>query len=323
VFTAWLDTPTLQRLFSQPGVIEQLAEYGAAVAMAIFAYDAPTAALVQHLSRAGVQVIAWLTPTSAADHSFHAQNYPQLLERYRGFYAWHTEYQLTIETLGIAIAPPAEVQLETLITARAAVRRLWLAGDNVLYPAARAAYAEMVDDIRLDGFEVQVYQWPIIADDRRAGTTLLQRALEVVDLPADLDVLICASDLPLDKLGGDLGGSLIASYGPSADALWVSAIGLGSKALRRDLLLAAQHTDIIYIDSLDVCVQRGLLTAIFALDWQARVRPEPLRRILVAFVRSVLFVILSSARFGFRVLAWSGWLLAALLWWRSRRKPGP
>src|ERR1044071_4580408 len=65
---------------------------------------------------------------------------------------------------------------------------------------------------------------PVIADDRRAGTTLIQRALDIVDLSADLDVLMCSSVVPIELLGDDLGGALVASYGAHADAIGVGSI---------------------------------------------------------------------------------------------------
>jgi hypothetical protein len=121
--------------------------------------------------------------------------------------------------------------------AREIARRIWLARDNALFPAARAAYLELMAAARRDGYEVHAYQIPLIADDRRIGTTLLQRALDIVDLPADIEVLMCLSE----TAPAWSGSALIAVYGPSADAL---AVGSSSSDdaimswddLRRDLL---------------------------------------------------------------------------------------
>jgi hypothetical protein len=175
-----------------------------------------------------------------------------------------------------------------------------------------------------DGYEVHAYQGPLIADDRRAGTTLVQRALDIVDVPADVEVLMCSSVTPLEDLGYDLGGALIASYGMSADAIGISgsssAARLNWRALRRDLLLAAQYTDTIYLYALEQVVQAGLLTQIGELDWQSPVSPSRPMRALIGLLRSILLLFLLLMRFGRTLLAWLGWLLALIFWLQSRRR---
>ena len=170
--------------------------------------------------------------------------------------AWARAHALRFEAVGLNIEPPLEdvapdLRPGTLRMPRALLRRLWLARENILYPSAQTAYVELIVAMHLDGYEVHTYQMPVIADDRRAGTSLIQRALDIVDLPSDVDVLMCSSSAPIDLLGNDLGGALIASYGASADAIGIGSIGDGDPAaeehaplpwpaLRRDALLAAQ-----------------------------------------------------------------------------------
>ncbi|NJN19072.1 MAG: hypothetical protein HC822_23870, partial [Oscillochloris sp.] len=205
--------------------------------------------------------------------------------------------------------------------------------ENVLYPAARAAFQDLIAEIHHDGYEVHTYQLPILADDRRAGTTLAQRALDIVDLPADVEVLMCYSSVPLDSVQNDLGGALIASYGSSADAIGVGAVTstgqvesssddlppLSWEAIERDLLLAARHTDMIYLASLEGCAERGLLPRIAAIDWDADVQAVGWKRALVAVLRSALLVALLLARFSRALFAWLGWGLAFLLLLRQVR----
>ena len=78
-------------------------------------------------------------------------------------------------------------------------------------------------------------------------------------------------------------------------------------ALRRDLLLAAQYTDTIYIHSLEDCVARDLLPKIAALDWEAPAHAKPSRRALIVLLRALLFGTLVAGRFGRTTLAWGGW----------------
>ena len=52
--------------------------------------------------------------------------------------------------------------------------------DRARSARSKAAYRALVERIRADGWRVENYQFPMIADERRAGSTLLQR-LALVD----------------------------------------------------------------------------------------------------------------------------------------------
>ena len=124
-----------------------------------------------------------------------------------------------------------------------------------------------------------------------------------------------------------MGGALIDSYGPVSDAIGIGAINpiyahhspLGWLQLRRDLLLAAQHTDTIYIMSLEHCVRHGLLEHIKSLDWNTQAQAIPSRKLLVSTMRGVLLLTLLIARYGRTAIAWLGWLTALIMWLRRRR----
>jgi hypothetical protein len=301
------------------------------VALSVARLDAARAHAARLLNAHSVPLIAWLLLPPETGFAFSLQNYPQAIAHYRAFRAWALEYGLDFEAVGLEIeAPPDEDPRSPQWGLREIARRFWLAGENVLYPSARAAYTEMVGAIRHDGYEVHTFQMPFVADDRRAGTTVVQRALDIMDLPADVDVLMCSSCVPSERLDNDLGGALIASYGPSADAIGVGSasedgaadeevVRLPWPALRRDLLLASRHTDTIYVFSLEDCAERGLIERIAALDWDAPARPAAGKHTLVLSLRWLLLTVLIAGRFGPRTLAWAGWGLAALLWWRGRR----
>jgi len=332
-FFTELDGPALLDLLEQPGLVELLAAQRHGVALSVARLDEARAQVARLLSARGVPLVAWLLLPPEEGFAFNLQNYPQAIAHYHAFRAWALEHGLDFEAVGLEIeAPPGEDLHSPQWGLREVARRFWLAGENVLYPAARAAYIEIVGAIRYDGYEVHTYQMPLVVDDRRAGTTVIQRALDIPDLPADVDVLMCSSCVPSERLDYDLGGALIASYGPSADAIGVGSIGeddagdepiarLPWAALRRDLLLAARYTDTLYIFSLEDCVERGLLDRIASLDWGAPAYAVPGKRALVGGLRWLLFALLIAGRFGPRTLAWAGWALAAWLWWRGRRVP--
>jgi hypothetical protein len=316
IFTTRLDGAALAELLATPGLLATLAANGDGVALGMARPGPAHAAAACALADGGVMAVAWLRPHPEDGPAFNAQNYPQARAAYLGFRDWAREHGLRFDAVGLEIAPPVEVARADLFSPRYLARRLWLAGDNVLWPAARAAYADLLAVMRHDGYETHSYQWPLAADDRRAGTTLVQRALEIVDLPSDLDVLICRCADP--QTCGRLGSAFVASYATSADALLLDA-ARGWPALQRDLLLAARHCDTLYLDSLEACVAGGLLPRLAALDWSAPARAPRLPRLAVGTLRALLLLTLLGARFGPRALAWAGWVLAALLWLRGRR----
>jgi len=331
IFATELDGVAALAALRSPGVLDFLAEQGHAVVLDLAHLDDPWVAMARLLNQRGVGVIAGLSLSPEEGFGFNLQNYPLAQACYQSFSAWAHEHELQFEAVGLSIEPPLEdVAPDQRSGPRALLRRVWLARENVLYPAAQAAYNELSVTIHLDGYEVHTYQMPVIADDRRAGTTLIQRALDIIDLPSDLDMLMCSSSVPIDLFGYDLGGALIASYGANADAIGVGSIGEGDPAtdrhaplpwaaLRRDLLLAAQHTDTIYIYSLEDCVARDLLPEIAGLDWQAPAHPALGGRVLIALLRAMVLAMLLAIRFGRRTLAWGGWALAIFLWLRGRR----
>jgi len=139
---------------------------------------------------------------------------------------------------------------------------------------SRAAYAELVGRIRADGWTVENYQFPLIADERRAGSALLQR-LALLDVRTDREVWMIYSSFMRA-----LGPGLIWSYGPEAAAIGVGTTGGGPdipgspqmpslswEELARDLRLARRWCDQILIHSLEGCVWHGFLGRLRSFDW--------------------------------------------------------
>lgn len=334
IFFSELSGAALQAVLIRHDVLDQLRTSGYGIALGVRDLSDNDAEIVRLLNRSAIVVIAWLLLPPGEGYWFNLQNYPQAVERYRAFHHWAQRQGLHFHAVGLDIEPPIS-ELARLQRWGAAdlVRRLWQARENVLFPAARAAYTDLIAEIHHDGYEVHTYQLPILADDRRAGTTLAQRALDIVDLPADVEVLICSSSVPVDRLGNDLGGALISSYGPAADSIGVGSIGsslvsdssaeglpsLAWDALERDLLLAAHHTDTIYLFSLEGCVERGLMPQIARMNWEAPAHAVRWKLAVVWFARAIILVGLLITRFGRSLFAWLGWGLAAVLLIRQIR----
>ncbi len=330
-FTEPGESAALLALLQQPAVLTTLHKCSAGVAVALTDLDTTQAAIIRLLSDHQIPIIAWICSPSSEGGSLSLANYPRAAAYYRNLRTWVAQEQFQFAAIGLAIEPPTDdsdpSDWSTWRALRNFARGLWLARDNALYPSSKAAYRDLIATMRHDGNEVHAYQLPFIADDRRAHTTLMQRALDILDLPSDVDVLLCSSDVPIDWLNNDLGGALIASYGPGSDAI---AVSIGEHMpheanqhhwprLQRDLLLAAQHTDTIYVDSLEQCIRANVLELITQFDWDARAHVALSRRGLVAIGRTIIWAMLMVGHFGWRILSWSGWLVALILWLRSRR----
>lgn len=334
IFFCELTGPELLAYLQHGAILAHLADHGYGIALALRELEPSLVEAIRLLNRHRIPVIAWLLLPPDEGLWFSLQNYPQALERYRQFRQWAHAHDVQFQAIGLDIEPPSS-ELDRLQRwgIRHLARRFWLASENVLYEAARNAYRELISAIHHDGYEVHTYQLPILADDRRAGTTLAQRVLDIVDLPADVEVLICYSSAPLTTLGDDLGGVLITSYGPAADGIGVGVVSSGSnressieglppltwEALERDLMLAAHYTDTIYVNSFEGCVERGLLPHIATINWEASPQVVRWKQALVTTARAGLLASLLLARFSHTLIAWLGWALFALLLIRQLR----
>ena len=212
VFFTELGADERATLLSAPGVIDVLGTGDYGMAMAMLDLSSQRAALVRRLNEHSVDLTAWLLLPRDAGYWLNVENYPQAMSLYRAFRAWVVAEKLVCRAVGLDLEPSRQ--------RRAGLRRarplaiygaVVEARNNALYPAAYAAYHDLVTEIRFDGYAVHTYQYPLIVDDRRAGTTLIQRALNVVDLLADVEVLLCySSNIAQTSLHSDLGGALIA-----------------------------------------------------------------------------------------------------------------
>jgi hypothetical protein len=121
---------------------------------------------------------------------------------------------------------------------------------------------------------VENYQFPLIADERRAGSTPPQR-LALVDVATDREVWMLYSSFMRA-----LGPGLIWAYGPQAAAIAVGSTGGGPdipgspqmptlnwEELAGDLRLARHFCDQILIHSLEGCVRQGFLPRLRSFEW--------------------------------------------------------
>lgn len=278
-FFCELETEPLVALFASPDLLTQLKDLGARISLGILDLSSERAAVVQRLNREGIPVHAWLLLPKEQGYWFNLDNITQAYERYEQFKTWSRDNNLRWEAIGLDIEPDIRA-IEYLRRSR--WQGYWYLARQAFNrergESGRRAYQFLVNRIRRDGYRVESYQIPLVVDERRAGSSLLQRLLGIVDLEVDREVLMLYSSFVRP-----VGDGYLWTYAFDAQAIGVGSTGGGVNLegvantrplswaeLQRDLLLAFQHTDFIYIFSLEGCVQQNFLPLIRDLDWQQR-----------------------------------------------------
>jgi hypothetical protein len=287
-FACELPADSLVDLFDDEAVIDHLAALEAKVSLGILELSPERATVVQKLNAAGVPVVAWLLLPKSQGYWFNADNGPQAVARYAAFQLWTAEHGLVWDGIGVDIEPDIQV-VESLVTGNAAKvlpRLLRNAFDRARVARAQAIYATLITQMGLDGYCVESYQFPFIVDERMAGSQLLQRLLGVVDVPADREVLMVYTSFMRSA-----GPGLLWSYGRDAP-VFGGGVAVGSTGggveidqpptltwieLVRDLRLAHQWGDEIFVFSLEGCVERDYLRRLGELDWDVSIN-LPLRQ---------------------------------------------
>jgi hypothetical protein len=321
-FGCELETHALRDLFADPDLIATLVGLRAGVSLGLMDLSAGRADVVRRLNEAGVPVTAWLLLPKDQGYWFNAGNAPLAAARYAEFQTWTAGHGLRWAGLGLDIEPDFE-ELQQLLGGgrwRLVPRLLARAFDGGRVLRAQAGYAELLARMRGDGYQVETYQFPFIVDERRAGSTLLQRLFGLVDLEADREVLMLYTSFT-----PGIGPALLWSYAPDAQGIAIGLTGggvepegfarlLSWEELCRDLLLAGRWRDEIFVYSLEGCVQQGFLARLQGFDWYQDLTPpraaarrvDSLRRLF----RSALWL---SARPALVLLG-----LAALAWTLAR-----
>ena len=226
---------------------------------------------------------------------FTADNPSRAAARYDEWKEWSALHGLEWAGLGLDIEPDIRIYQQMAENPWRVVPLL-LRGlrDRDRPQRARTAYSELVDRMRADGWTVENYQLPPMADERRAGSTLLQRLLGLVDVATDREVWMLYS-----SFFGGLGPGLLWSYGPDAPAIAVGSTGgapdipgspqvpaLDWDELARDLSLARHWSADVLIHSLEGCVEQGFLDRLRSFPWPPASPPSTAR--LAGGLRAVL-----------------------------------
>jgi len=286
-FACELDHERLTELFADPAVIADLKALNAGITMMVSDFSAERAAVVKRLNDAGVPVIGIPLFPANEGYYFTVDNAPDAASRYQLWKEWTARHGLVWAGVGLDIEPEARFYEQIMANPWGLVGLLAPRLVDAARPRrARALYAALIDRIHADGWQVENYQFPMIADERHVGSTLLQRLLGLVDVRTDREVWMLYSSFMRH-----VGPGLLWTYGPEADAIAVGTTGGGPDVpghpqmptldwdeLARDLRLARRWCDDIYVHSLEGCVWQGFLPRIRQLVWSGAAPPDTTRR---------------------------------------------
>jgi hypothetical protein len=324
-FACELDPARLVELFADAAVIDDLLALDARVALMCSDFSDERAGVVRRLNAAGVPVTGIPLLPLTDGYYFTADNTGQAARSYQEFTAWTRRHELVWDSVGLDIEPDARIYLQIMngpwgLLPMLAPRLL----DRARPARSKAAYQELVEQIHADGWQVENYQFPLIADERQAGSALLQR-LALVDAATDREVWMLYSSFLRA-----LGPGLIWAYGPQAQAIAVGTTGGGPdipgspqmpvltwEQLAGDLRLARHFCDQILIHSLEGCVWQGILPRLRSFEWADADGP-PDGAHAAATLRRALRTALWASAHPWPVLGITA--AAAWLTWRWRRK---
>lgn len=264
-------------------VLVQLSALKASVSLAILDFTPERAEVVRRFNRTGVPVTAWLLLPEDQGYYFNADNAQAASERYRAFLDWSEREGLQWQRIGLDMEFDRGL-IERLQQGEWRATFEWL--QRVLKPGriqrAEAEYARLVEQIQAGGYQVEAYLFPLLVEERQAGSHLLRRLTGMVDVAADREVWMLYSSysyVPVGPDGAPLGFAVFCSYGPEAPAVGVGLTGrgvepdsIGTRLLdwqefARDLRLAWAWDAPIYVFSLEGCVEQGFLSQLQSFEW--------------------------------------------------------
>ena len=316
-FYSELESAPLQSLFDDRTVAD-LVELQAMLSLGIIDLSDERAGVVKRLNQAGIPVIAWLLLPKEEGYWFNLDNVPQAINRYLEFKGWTAQYGLKWAGIGLDIEPDirdlAQLPQRKWRILPSLLKNAW---KPKRYKAGRSAYLDLIAQIHADGYPVESYQFPMVVDERRAGSTLLQRMSGIIDLPVDREVWMLYTSFIRPQ-----GSGILASYAPEAQSIAVGVTGGGVDSglslpepltweeFARDLRLSWYWCNDLYVFSLEGCIQQGFLARLKTFEWDYPVLlPEESQAQVEGWRTGLRTVLWVSAHFTALLLALAGLFL--------------
>ena len=326
VFASDQSPEELKSMLSEPGVVADLIELKAGIALALPDLTADRASLVRELNRDGIPVTAGLTVPPEQGYYLNASNGRQAEIRFSDFEKWTTAHELRWAEIGLDIEP----NIQDFATLRQGSKwHLFLTlleryFDIRRVREAKHTYSVLVREIQSYGYQVETYQFPFIEDERAVRSSVLERLTGIVDVRGDREVLMLYT-----SFNPRLDSALIWVYGPEAQAIAVgSTTGptsdphfarLNWEEFSRDLMVANHFSHLIGVYNLQGCVRQGFLARLKNLNWSESVTisADSVQRAtrLRVRIQRVLWIVSNLPYFVAVILIAFFW---TILWWKKR-----
>jgi len=273
-FFCELNADALDKLLDAK-VIRDLQKLQASLSLGILDLSPQRAEVVQRLNRAGISLTAWLLLPKADGYWMNLRNAPQAFQRYFDFKEWTHKHNLVWTRIGLDVEPKENEFADLLKRSWRLIPIYFLRMFGRLeYRRGLAAYHRLIAQIHDDGYPVETYQLPLIQDERKASSSVLQRMFGLMDLPADREVSMLYTSFVRP-----FGSGMLASYADETRAIALGSAGggvelpfgdfkpLSWEELARDLRLAWYYRDDIYIFSLEGCIEQGFFERLAGFSW--------------------------------------------------------
>jgi hypothetical protein len=259
-----------------PDLIADLKSLGAGVALSTIDFSPARTQLAEQLNAAGIPIHAVIAVPSDQGYYANAGNAPEVLRNFTAFDEWTGENKLKWQAVGLDIEP----NLSEFAAARD--HKLQLAGlflrrafDGQQVARAREVYSSIIREMQSRGYSVETYQFPLIADERAAHSTVLERLLGLVDVRGNDEALMIYT-----SFNHKLDSAMIWEYGPDAQVIAVGSTAssgdtatdaafppLNWEQFSRDLIVARHFSPTIGVYNLEGSVKQGFITRLKTLNW--------------------------------------------------------
>ncbi|MHC1741104.1 MAG: hypothetical protein AB9897_08355 [Anaerolineaceae bacterium] len=296
-FFCELPTDQLCQLFSNKQLIDQLKRMNANICMGMLDFSSERAAVIKQLTKAGIPVSAWLLLPKSQGYWTSLDTVSEIVRCYSNFRQWAKKNSLHFAAIGLDIEPKIErMKLFSSRLDKIVAELLPRLFSGKKYRQRSNSLQSLINQIRIDGYPVETYNFPFVVDERLADSNIFSKVLGTPPLEADREVLMLYSSI--FKNNGD---AVLWSYAHQAQAIGLGSTGGGVDLadgeplrslrwidLRRDLLISKNFTKHIYIFSLEGCVKNGYLERLVNFDWNVEVTPPTNTGSRVTFLRKLL-----------------------------------
>jgi hypothetical protein len=300
------DGPTAHlKTLLTPELIADLRQLNAGVALATEDFSSERAQIVRQLNAAGIPTVAVIVLDGAHGYYVNANNAAATADRFAEFDRWTTDNGLRWEAVGLDIEPSlndwAIINTQRLRFFRMILGRVLESNDRVY--GDRRMYADLIRRMQSRGYYVQTYQLPLIVNERRARSTLLEKVLGLVDVRGNEEVLMLYT-----SFNQAAGAAIIWEYGPQTQAIAIgstagTATGNGRFSplswdeFSRDLIVAHHFSQTVGVYSLEGCISRGYMARLKTMDWNRSVQIPAASIRRTVRLQKVIYCVLWTSRF--------------------------